>query len=264
MKPIIDTHAHLFYDEEGLDYSSDLAEVIARAKSCGVQAALVPNIDQESYPKMMRIVAQYPSFCYPMLGLHPTSVGPDYRAQLTFLEEQLKKDSNRFVAIGEIGLDYHWDLTYKREMTDAFRRQLEWAIAFDLPTSMHSRDAELDLIAITKEYPTLRGVVHAFGGSREELEMVLEHPGLMVGIGGVLTFKNSGLKEVIRGTLPLDRIVVETDAPYLTPAPHRGKRNEPAYLLYILEHLSELYEVSLEALRAQIFANTRKMFNLAL
>lgn len=264
MHPIVDTHAHLFYDEEQYSYREDIGEVIARAEAVGVAAALIPNIDQGSYSQMMHLVEAYPHFCYPMIGLHPTEVRADYKAQLAFLKSELEQAPSHFVGIGEIGLDYHWDLTYKAEMQEAFRQQIEWALTYNLPTSMHSRDAESDLIAITKEYPTLRGVVHAFGGKKEELAKALEHPGLMVGIGGVLTFKNSGLKETIRDLLPLERILVETDAPYLAPTPYRGKRNEPAFLIHVLEHLAELYSVSMEDLRAQLFANTRKMFNLAL
>lgn len=261
---IIDTHSHIYYKEgEKYGFAEDIELVIDRAKEEGVKKILLPNVDLESYPLMLELTSAYPEMCHPMIGLHPTSVGSDYLQVLQFLEGELKKDASRFIAIGEIGLDYHWDMTYKAEMQDAFRRQIEWALEYHLPVSVHSRDAEDDCLSILKEYEGLKGVVHAFGGNRKHLEKALALDGFMVGITGVLTFKNSGLAKVIKGALPLERLVIETDAPYLAPSPYRGKRNEPSYLKYIIRELARLYECTEEEVRRQVFENSAKMFNLA-
>lgn len=262
---IIDTHSHIYCVRgEGYSYADDIELVLDRARSEDVRSILLPNVDLDSYPQMMDLVAHHPEMCYPMIGLHPTSVGADYASILKVLEVELRQDPSRFVAIGEIGLDYHWDQTYKDEMIKAFRRQIEWALEYDLPVSVHSRDAEGEVVSILSEYPGLRGVIHAFGGSQDVLKRALALDNFMIGITGVLTFKNGALKDVIKGVLPLERIVIETDAPYLTPVPYRGKRNEPSYLKYVVRDLATLYECEEEELKGQIFENSVKMFNLAL
>lgn len=262
---IIDTHSHIYYvTGEDYSYADDIELVLERAKAEGVRCVLLPNVDLDSFPQMMSLVASHPEMCYPMIGLHPTSVGAEYSHILDRLEVELRRDPTRFVGIGEIGLDYHWDLTYKEEMIKALRRQIGWALEYDLPVSVHSRDAEADVISILSEYPDLKGVIHAYGGSREVLMKALSLENFMIGITGVLTFKNGALKEVIKGVLPLDRIVIETDAPYLTPVPYRGKRNEPSYLKYVVKDLASLYECEEEELKDRLFENSVKMFNLAL
>lgn len=262
---IVDTHAHIYYvtGEERYSYASDLEQVLERAKAEDVRKILLPNVDMESYPQMMALAEAHPDFCFPMIGLHPTSVGTDFREVLKYLEGELRKDSGRFIAIGEIGLDYHWDLTFKREMEEAFRHQIEWALEYDLPVSVHSRDAEDEVLRILSEYPNLTGVIHAFGGNREQLERALELKGFMIGITGVVTFKKSGLKDTIKGLLPIDRLVIETDAPYLAPVPYRGKRNESSYLKYVVSELAQVFECHEQNLKAQVFENSVKMFNLA-
>lgn len=261
---IVDTHTHIYYiSGEGYNYADDLDEVIGRAQEAGVSHILLPNVDLESYPQMMSLADNYPEVCHPMLGLHPCDVGADYEEVLDALEVKLKDNPSRYIGIGEIGLDYYWDLTYKKEMHAALRRQIGWAIAHDLPVSVHSRDAEGDVIRILSEYPGLRGVVHAFGGSAEELASVISHLGnFMVGIGGTITFKKNPLREIIREQLPLERIVIETDAPYLAPVPHRGRRNEPAYLRYVVAELAQLYGMDEQTVENRIFENSVNLFNL--
>lgn len=266
MYPLVDTHTHLYYtDEEGkLDYSKDIDQVIARAKDAEVGFLLLPNIDAESYPKMMALCKRYSRLCLPMIGLHPTDVGKDWEDQLDFLQSELREDPAQFVAIGEIGLDYHWDLQYKDAMRSAFCRQLDWALEYNLPVSVHSRDAEDETIDILSEYDArgLCGSLHSFGGNEQQLQRALnECPNFMIGINGVITFKNNST-DMHRKFLPIERVLIETDSPFLSPVPHRGKRNEPANLHYIVTKLSEIYDIDIPRLRAQLFANSIKMFNL--
>lgn len=267
MYPLVDTHAHLYYtDEDGrLDYSKDIDQVIARAIDAEVAYSLLPNIDMESYPRMMALCQRFPQHCLPMIGLHPTNIGEDWEEQLSFLGAELRGSPSQFVAIGEIGLDYHWDLQYKQEMQRAFRRQLDWALEYHLPVSVHSRDAEDDTIEILSEYNTkgLHGSLHSFGGDEGQIKRALtECPNFMIGINGVITFKNNSNADILGAVLPIDRVLIETDAPFLSPAPYRGKRNEPSYLHYIISKLSEIYGMNIAELREQLLANSIKLFNL--
>lgn len=267
MYPLVDTHTHLYYtdDEDRLDYSKDIDRVISRAIDANVDYMLLPNIDTESYPKMMALCEQFSPHCLPMIGLHPTNVAEDWEEQLAFLYSELQKNPTGFVAIGEIGLDYHWDLKYKKEMKEAFRRGLEWALEYDLPVSVHSRDAEDDTIDLLAMYDAkgVTGSLHSFGGTPEQLMRILnECPHFMIGVNGVITFKNNQNREVFGELLPIEKVLIETDAPFLSPVPYRGKRNEPAYLHLIVAQLSEIYDMSLPELRKQLFVNSAKMFNL--
>lgn len=267
MYPLVDTHTHLYYTDEGdrLDYSKDIDQVITRAIDTGVAYLLLPNIDAESYPKMMALCERFPHHCLPMIGLHPTDVGKNWKDQLAFLESELRRLPSQFIGIGEIGLDYHWELEYKSEMQYAFRHQLDWALEYNLPVSVHSRDAEDDTIAILSEYDRkgLRGSLHSFGGNEVQLKRALaECPSFMIGINGVITFKNNSNADIFADLLPIERVLIETDAPFLSPAPYRGKRNEPAYLHLIVSKLSEIYGMDISGLREQLFANSIKMFNL--
>ncbi|MBR8763922.1 D-aminoacyl-tRNA deacylase [Porphyromonas levii] len=267
MHPLVDTHTHLYYadEEERLDFSRDIDQVITRAIDAEVGYFLLPNIDRASYPKMMALCKRYPKQCYPMIGLHPTDVGEDWEEQLAFLYSELQRAPERYVAVGEIGLDYHWELEYKEEMIEAFRRQLDWALEYNLPVSVHSRDAEEDTIAILSGYASkgLRGSLHSFGGNEAQLLLALtDCPSFMIGINGVITFKNNPNVVIYKNNLPLDRVLIETDAPFLSPVPHRGKRNEPSYLHHIVAKLSEMYGMGVPEVRQQLFVNSIKMFNL--
>lgn len=267
MKPIIDTHTHLYYRDRSprLDFSQDIDQVIERAKAAGIANSLIPNIDSQSYPMMMELVSKHPTYCLPMIGLHPTNVEANWQEELSFVERILAEESaDRFIAIGEIGLDYHWSVEYKEEMIKVFERQLSLALQHSLPVSVHSRDAEDDTIDILQRYDQkgLKGVVHSFGGNQRQLLKVKELlPHFMVGVNGTITYKNNPFPEFL-SILPMDRIVVETDAPFLAPSPYRGKRNEPAYLTKIIAKLQEIYGEREEMIREQLFANTEEMFNL--
>ncbi|MCD8318100.1 MAG: TatD family hydrolase, partial [Paraprevotella sp.] len=210
---IIDTHAHL-YDEA---FAEDLDEVVARAQGNGLEKIFLPNIDEHTVSGMMSLCERWPGFFYPMLGLHPTEVGAGYDAVLDRME-RLLTDSHPFIGIGEVGLDYYWDRTYYKEQQTAFVRQVEWAVAYGLPLMIHSRSAQKELVDLLTPYKSkgLRGVFHSFGGSWDDTVELLSFEGFMLGVNGVLTFKKSTLPEVLR-QIPLERVVLETDAPYLAP-----------------------------------------------
>lgn len=258
--PIIDTHAHLY----GEPFQDDLDAAVERAKGVGVERILLSNVDLESVAEISEVVERHPDICMPMIGLHPTSVEKNYPKQLKELREELEKAPERYVAIGEIGLDYYWSRELVSEQKAAFSTQLEWSSEFQLPVSMHCREAIMDAIEVIKQVGAseLRGVFHSFTGSREELEAILELENFMVGINGVVTFKNSNLGEVIRGVLPLERIVVETDCPYLSPVPKRGKRNEPSHLPHIIYKLAEVYEMDEKIVANRIYENSLRQFGL--
>lgn len=237
---IIDTHCHLYAEAFG----ADLVEVIHRAQKVGVKKFFLPNLDRSSIESMLRLEESYSSQCYAMMGLHPCSVKADFLEELRVVESWLKK--RKFAAVGEIGLDFYWDRTFEAEQYEAFRQQIEWAIEYDLPIVIHSRDAMQSSIDVVADYKNsrLKGIFHCFGGTPKEAEQIISL-GFYLGIGGVLTFKKSGLKEVLR-SIDLEHIVLETDAPYLAPVPMRGKRNESAFLQYIISDLAEIKGVSEE------------------
>lgn len=255
---VIDTHAHL-YDEA---FREDVAEVVARAKGIGVEKVFLPNIDETSWPGMLRLCASWQGIFYPMCGLHPTEVRADYAEVLDRMEAR-RKDA-AFIGIGEVGLDLYWDRTFEREQKDAFVRQVEWAKDWHLPLMIHSRSAHAELVDLLSPYCSkgLTGVFHCFSGTVEEARDLLAFDGFMLGINGVLTFKKSALPEVLR-QVPLARVVVETDAPYLAPVPFRGKRNESAYLYNILGVLAEVYGLPVEAVAEKTAENALKTFPLA-
>lgn len=254
---IIDTHSHLFTEE----FNDDLPEVIARAKAAGVSHIYMPNIDLSTVEDMLRVCHTYEGYCSPMIGLHPTSVAEDYHRQLAELKAMLDAPAHPFVAIGEVGLDLYWDRTFSREQEEAFRTQIEWAEAYALPLVIHCREAMPEMLAIMADYKGrgLRGIFHSFTGTREEAEALLQHEGFLLGINGVLTFKKSDLSNVLQ-SLPLERLVVETDSPYLTPAPHRGKRNESAYIRFTLERLAEVYGLPPEKVAEVTRLNAQNLF----
>ncbi len=254
---IIDTHAHLYADE----FKEDLPKVIFRAKQAGVAKVLLPNIDAESVEPLKNTFNKYPDFFIPMMGLHPTSVSENWQPQLETIKEEL--NSYEYKAIGEIGLDFYWDLTYKEQQIKVFETQLRWSKEKKIPVSMHSRNAIPAVVASIKKIgsDSLSGVFHSFGGSSDELNEILSLETFYVGINGVVTFKNSALAEVLKNC-PVEKIVVETDAPYLAPVPYRGKRNEVVYLKEILAKLAEIFSIKVEDLAKITTENTLRLFNI--
>lgn len=258
---LIDTHSHVYGDP----FRDELRELIRRSQESGVEKVFLPNLNSGSVGELFESVTAAPNFFYPMMGLHPTEMPEDYKAELLKLHTFLEKESERFVAIGEIGLDYYWSTERKKEMQEAFEIQLQWACQYHLPVSIHSRSAVEDATRIVKTFPKeqLSGVFHSFTETEKELEHILPLEHFKVGINGVFTFKNSRLKTFIPHMLPLSRIVIETDAPYLSPVPHRGKRNEPSHLPFILKALSDAYELHPEEVAKQIYRNTSEIFPMA-
>lgn len=260
MYKIIDTHSHLFVEE----FDVDRSEVMQRAREVGVQHVLMPNIDLASVAPMLQVCQEYRGFCYPMLGLHPTEVGADYPVVLSKLKALLDKQPQTFLAIGEVGLDLYWDKTYKDEQIVALEEQIAWALEYDLPLVIHSREAFDEIYSLFSRYKdsSLRGIFHSFTGTADEAQALLEFPGFLLGINGVATFKKSTIPEAL-SHVPLTRVVVETDSPYLAPVPYRGKRNESAYVVRVVEKLAEIYGLTAESVAAQTYANAATLFRLA-
>ncbi|MDR0659177.1 MAG: TatD family hydrolase [Mediterranea sp.] len=254
----IDTHSHIYLEE----FDADLPEVIERARLVGVTQILLPNVDSTTIERLLSVCNEYKGYCYPMIGLHPTSVDGSYGKELAIVEQELAA-SNSYIAIGEVGLDLYWDKTYLKEQIIAFDTQIQWALKYNLPLVIHSRDAFEQIYEVMKPYKasSLKGIFHCFTGSVEDADRLLEFDGFMLGINGVVTFKNSSLPEVLKH-IPAERVVLETDAPYLAPVPHRGKRNESAHLRYTLMKVSEIYGVSPELTAEQSTMNTLKVFGI--
>ncbi len=254
---IIDTHSHLFAEE----FSSDLPEVIKRAREAGVTRIYMPNIDASTVNAMLAVSRANEGYCFPMLGLHPTSVGPDYLAVLDEMKPMLDDVNHPFVAIGEVGLDLYWDRTYRKEQEYALCTQIEWALEYNLPLVIHCREAFSELMTLMAPYRStpLRGIFHSFTGTVEEATEMLAFEGFMLGVNGVLTFKKSILPETLN-RVPLTRIVLETDSPYLAPVPYRGKRNESAYIRFTLSHLASLHGLNVEQVAEITTMNAQKVF----
>ena len=252
----IDSHTHLYLPE----FEDDRDMIISRALDSDVTKMLLPNIDIDSVIPMLRMIDTYPGICYPMIGIHPTSIKDDYREQLKAVSSNLGKYN--FVAVGEIGIDLYWDKTYRKEQEIAFIEQINIASRENLPVVIHSRNSLgtilnlLDNIGIQN----LRGVFHAFTGNKEEANEIISR-GFMIGIGGILTFKNSGLDKTIK-SIGLENIILETDSPYLAPVPKRGKRNESAYIRYIAEKLGEIKNLPIEEIARITTSNCINLFNL--
>lgn len=234
----IDTHSHLFLEE----FAKDLPEVIQRAKTAGVSKIFMPNIDSGTLDTILQVSGIYEGYCFPMIGLHPTSVKEDYEQELSKMEHLLEMP-NHFTAVGEIGMDLYWDKTFVKEQTIAFDRQIQWALKNDLPIVIHSRNSFEEVYHVMNPYrkSSLSGIFHSFAGTFDEAEKLLEFENFKLGINGVVTFKKSTLPQVLKN-LPLDRIVLETDSPYLTPVPNRGKRNESANIKDTLIKIAEIYQ----------------------
>ena len=252
---MIDTHCHI--DEEA--FGADREEVIARQKEAGVDAMIVPGVNVASIETVMQVCHQQPGYCYPALGLHPEDVKADWQEQLAIVEQAIRANRNELVAIGEIGLDYYWDKTFKDEQQEVLRRQMELAKELDLPVILHNRESTEDILRIAKEVGG-RGVFHCFNGSRETAQQILEM-GFYVGIGGVLTFKNSKLAEKL-DVVPLGRVLLETDAPYMAPVPHRGERNESRFMIHVAERLADVYNCALEEINMVTNTNAKQLFKI--
>ena len=265
---MIDTHAHI----DGPEFADDLEEVIQRAKDAGVEKIFVPGICLKDTPHLLEVCQAHPNYLYPMIGLHPENImDEDYHHVLDSLESMLVSETlqsahspNPIIAIGEIGLDLYWDDTHKQEQIEVFEHQIQWAEKYDLPLMIHSRNAHKELMEVMERHraSNLSGVFHCFTGTEEEARNLLTFPNFMLGIGGVLTFKKSKLPETLAAAVPLSRIVLETDAPYMAPVPMRGQRNEPAFVAHVCRRLAEVYGVSEAEVSSQTNANCEKILNI--
>jgi len=258
---LIDTHTHI-YDET---FDGDREQVVRAAIEAGVGLMLLPAIDSGSHDALLAMAAAWPGVCLPMMGLHPTSVNdnPRWREELELVERHLRDGRVRFYAVGEVGLDMHWSATWAAEQTEAFRRQVELALEFGLPLVIHTRDCWPQMLEVLREYRGrgLRGVMHAFSGTLEDYFMVKECGDFVFGVGGVATYKNS-LISAILPQMSLENIVIESDAPYLAPVPHRGQRNQSAWVADVCGAVARLTGLAVDDVAARTTANARRIFSL--
>jgi len=256
----IDTHCHL----DGEEFKDDREAVVQRAREAGCTGIFLPAIDAASCKTVLDTCAQYPDFCYPMLGLHPEEVRADWRDQLLAISQQLKANSQQPIAIGEVGLDYYWSREFEKEQLLAFEEQVRWSVEKQLPLMIHCRKAQNEMVSILKRYAKELpgGVFHCFTGNEQEALQLLEFDRFVLGIGGVSTFKKSHLPEVLPTCVPLNRLVLETDAPYMAPVPLRGQRNEPSYIVHVIGKLAEAYGVSEQEICRQTNENVKKVFGI--
>ncbi|NOQ23979.1 MAG: YchF/TatD family DNA exonuclease [Bacteroidales bacterium] len=252
----IDTHTHLFLPE----FDDDRNKVIVNAKENGVEKILLPNVDGTTTDSLLDLASKYPDFCYPMMGLHPTSVKENFKEELENVEHWLQQ--RKFYAIGEIGMDLYWDKTYKIQQEKAFRYQIDLAKKYDLPIVIHARESFDEIFEIMDDVidDKLFGVFHAFTGTDNQAKRIIEW-GFKIGIGGIVTFKNSGLNEVVHN-IDINHIVLETDSPYLSPVPKRGKRNESANITHIAEKIAEIKNITLREVAEKTTFNANQLFNL--
>ncbi|RIH66740.1 TatD family deoxyribonuclease [Mariniphaga sediminis] len=253
---LIDTHAHIYSE----DFLHDVDEVLQRAYDNDVKKIILPNIDSGSVKRLLDLNDAYPHLCFPLMGLHPTSVGADYKEELQAVEYWL--DKRKFYGVGEIGIDLHWDRTYLKEQQDTFRYQIKLAKSHQLPIVIHVRDSFDEVFSIVKEEQdgNLKGIFHCFSGDEAEANQIIDL-GFLIGVGGVITFNNSNLSEIIKN-VPLKNLVLETDAPYLTPVPKRGKRNECAYLVYVAQAVAKVFDLSVSELAEITSENARNLFRI--
>ena len=257
----IDTHCHL----DGEEFAADRDAVVQRAREAGCRAILLPAIDVASCRTVLDVCRQYPDYCRPMLGLHPEEVRADWHNQLRAIKELLTSSITHHpspIAIGEVGLDYYWSREYEQEQLAAFEEQVRWSVAMRVPLMIHCRKAQNELVTILKKYADdlPGGVFHCFTGNAQEARQLLDFPRFVLGIGGVLTFKKSHLPDTLAEAVPLDRIVLETDAPYMAPVPRRGQRNEPAFISHVITRLAEAYGVSKEEVCQRTNDNVIRIF----
>ena len=256
MIPFIDTHAHL----DGVEFAEDRATVIQRAKEAGASQVFIPAIDLPSLDTVMDFCRQFPDFAYPMVGLHPEEVKADWQEVLSAMNPHLSDAG--VIAIGEVGLDFYWSREFEKEQMAAFEEQVRWSVETRLPLMIHCRKAQNELVGILRRYQKELpgGVFHCFTGNENEARQLLEFENFVLGIGGVLTFKKSHLPEVLPAVVPLSRIVLETDAPYMAPVPKRGERNESSFIPYIIARLADAYGVEEEEIARQTNENVGRVF----
>lgn len=260
---MIDTHSHL----DDSSFTADLDEVVGRARDAGVSKVFLPAIELPSLQGLLDVCRQYKGFAYPMIGLHPESIDSNYKEVLSKMRGMLDNGmsstaADRFIAIGEVGLDFYWSREFMEEQLDTFEEQVIWSVETRLPLSIHCRKAQNELVRIMRRYESELpgGVFHCFTGNEHEAEELLSFNNFVLGIGGVLTFKNSHLPEVLPATVPLSRIVLETDSPYMAPVPYRGKRNESAFVVEVAEKLAQCYGVTREEVSRITDENVLRVF----
>lgn len=254
---IIDTHIHL----DGEEFADDIDDVVARAKQAGVSRMLLPAIDYNTTEAVAAVAQRFDGYALPMIGLHPEEVKADWREVLARLRPKVGKP---FVAIGEVGLDFYWSREFESQQLEAFEEQVKWSVETRLPLMIHCRKAQNEMVGIMKKYKAELpgGVFHCFTGNEKEAEQLLDFPNFVLGIGGVLTFKKSNLPTVLATSVPIDRIVLETDAPYMAPVPMRGKRNESSYLVHVVAKMAEAYGVAAEEIERITTATAERVFSL--
>ena len=254
----IDTHTHL----DGHEFDADRDEVVTRAKAAGVGKVFIPAIDLPSVDTVLSVCARYPGYAYPMIGLHPEEVKDGWQDVLARMKARLDIAGHPFIAVGEVGLDYYWSREFEKEQLEVFEEQVRWSVEYRLPLMLHCRKGQNEMVHILRRYERELpgGVFHCFTGNEKEAAELLSFDNFALGIGGVLTFKKSHLPEVLPAAVPLSRIVLETDSPYMAPVPMRGKRNESAFTLYVLQRLAECYGVSKDEVAATTTANAERIF----
>lgn len=256
---MIDTHSHIYMPE----FNDDRDEVVKRAINVGIDKILLPNVDSSTICDMLKCVSDYPDICYPMIGLHPTSVNESYEKELDTVIDMLSSP-NDFIAVGEIGMDLYWDKTFVKEQMIVFDKQISLALKCDLPVVVHCRDAFREMFEVLSGYKgneRFRGVIHSFSGTEKDVDEIMTYPNLYIGINGTVTFKKSCLPELLR-CVPVERLLSETDSPYLTPVPFRGRRNESSYMIYVVRKLSEIYQMTEENMVDILNCNALSLFNL--
>ena len=257
MFKVIDTHTHLDAEE----FDEDRAEAFARAREAGVGKVFLPAIDVKTTHAVLALSREYPGYAYPMIGLHPEEVKADWKEQLAELRKMQISD---FIAIGEIGLDYYWSREFEHEQLEAFEEQVKWSVDTRLPLMIHCRKAQNEMVHLLRQYQKdlPGGVFHCFTGNQKEAEELLSFDNFVLGIGGVSTFKSSHLREDLPAVVPMNRIVLETDSPYMAPVPYRGKRNESAFVVEVLKTLAKAYNVSEEEFAKQTNETVERVFHL--
>lgn len=253
-----DTHSHIFVE----DFDNDRSELIKEIIEAGITKMILPNIDEKSIDMLSKTLLEYPEYCFGAMGLHPTSIEGNYYEQLSVIEEELFSNRDKYVAVGEIGLDLYWEKKYFELQVEVLRKQFDWALELNLPVIIHSRKSEEYIINIIKEkkYSNLRGVFHCWPGSKEQTQKVI-NLGFYIGVGGVVTYKNSSLPEILKD-VDLTRMLLETDSPYLSPVPFRGKRNDSRNILLVAEKVADIKEVSMQVLSEVTNNNVKTLFGI--